>query len=261
MLTRFVVIQRHRFMKFEDRKRALVSRMLQYGLVHKVLGIPYKDVIIRRTVEGKPSLEHNHENFEFPNFNFNASHHGDYVAIASEPLCIVGIDIVSHDTPKYEDALDFIANFSSHLTSLEWKNIMNAGSTTEMMAEFYRYWCLKEAYIKAIGIGLGYDLSRLEFYRTDSGKIRVRVDGEDSEEWRFWLCELDIRHFVCVARGNPKRAVESYKRTLCKTDFDESEYRSALNIPNKDFVLCDIREFIPESRRGEFDSINNGGGS
>lgn len=26
----------------------------------------------------------------FPNFNFNVSHHGDYVAIASEPVCLVG---------------------------------------------------------------------------------------------------------------------------------------------------------------------------
>jgi 4'-phosphopantetheinyl transferase len=36
----------------------------------------------------------------FPNFNFNVSHHGDYVAIASEPLCLVGIDIVSFDIPQ-----------------------------------------------------------------------------------------------------------------------------------------------------------------
>ena len=30
--------------------------------------------------------EYDEVNPEFPNFNFNTSHHGDYVAIASEPL-------------------------------------------------------------------------------------------------------------------------------------------------------------------------------
>ena len=40
----------------EDRKRALVSRLLQYALVHQVLGIPYDEIVIKRTSEGKPYL-------------------------------------------------------------------------------------------------------------------------------------------------------------------------------------------------------------
>lgn len=40
----------------EDRKRALVSRLLQYALIHQVLGISYNEIVIRRTAEGKPYL-------------------------------------------------------------------------------------------------------------------------------------------------------------------------------------------------------------
>ncbi|KAG2650394.1 hypothetical protein PVAP13_1NG193957 [Panicum virgatum] len=36
----------------------------------------------------------------FPNFNFNTSHQGDYVGIASEPLCLVGLDIISVFKPQ-----------------------------------------------------------------------------------------------------------------------------------------------------------------
>ena len=43
--------------------------------------------------------EYDEVNPEFPNFNFNTSHHGDYVAISSEPLCLVGLDIVSPIIP------------------------------------------------------------------------------------------------------------------------------------------------------------------
>lgn len=40
----------------EDRKQALVSRLLQYALIHEVLGIPYNEIVIKRTFEGKPYL-------------------------------------------------------------------------------------------------------------------------------------------------------------------------------------------------------------
>ena len=78
---------------------------------------------------------------QFPNFNFNSSHHGDYVGIASEPLCIVGLDIVSHAIPKRETAIEFVRNFSSCFTSLEWNKIINSGSSNAILDEFYRYKC------------------------------------------------------------------------------------------------------------------------
>lgn len=78
-------------------------------------------------------------NVGFPNFNFNASHHGDYVAIASEPICLVGLDIVSHFTPEKETVPEFIQNFESYFSSVEWDNIVNAGTSDEMLVEFYRY--------------------------------------------------------------------------------------------------------------------------
>lgn len=45
-----------RFVRVEDRKRALVSRLLQYALVLEVLAIPYHQLVINRTLEGKPYL-------------------------------------------------------------------------------------------------------------------------------------------------------------------------------------------------------------
>ena len=78
----------------------------------------------------------------FPNFNFNVSHHGDYVAIASEPVCLVGLDIVSYDIPRGETITEFIHFFSSYFSSLEWDNIVNAGTSDDVLIEFYRYACI-----------------------------------------------------------------------------------------------------------------------
>lgn len=80
----------------------------------------------------------------FPNFNFNVSHHGDYVAIASEPICLVGLDIVSYSIPVNEPADKFMQSFSSYFSSLEWCDIFNAASSDEMLKVFYRYITSKE---------------------------------------------------------------------------------------------------------------------
>lgn len=75
----------------------------------------------------------------FPNFNFNVSHHGDYVAIASEPICLVGLDIVSYSRPENETIPDFIQHFSSYFSTSEWDKINNAGTCDQILNEFYRY--------------------------------------------------------------------------------------------------------------------------
>ncbi|PON33074.1 4'-phosphopantetheinyl transferase superfamily [Parasponia andersonii] len=233
-----------RFVRMEDRKRALVSRLLQYALVHEVLGIPYDEIVIKRTPEGKPYLEYGKVVTEFPNFNFNASHHGDYVAIASEPLCLVGLDIVSLVIPWKETVIDFIHNFSSYFSSLEWDNIVGAGTCNDILAEFYRYWCLKEAYVKAIGSGVSSGLEKVEFHHISWRNISVKIAGRAIPEWRFWLSELGKGHLVSVARGHPISATENYKRALKHVEFDEEEYHKGLHLPNVEFVFQTIEQLI-----------------
>lgn len=253
------------FVKFEDRKRALVSRMLQYMLAQTVLNIPYSEIVIKRTKEGKPYLENQVENCYFPNFNFNSSHHGDYVAIASEPLCLVGLDIVCHGFSENGSAIDYVKNFSPCFTSFEWMNILNAGPNDEdLLNQFYRYWCLKESYIKAVGVGLGYKLERLEFYYPENqvwaDVAYLRIDGKEEKDWRFSLYQFNDCHWVCVARGHPNKAVSSYRKTLWQAEFDDKSYRYGFELPRKPFTLYEIEHLIPDSRKEEYYNSRVGSG-
>ncbi|XP_016505912.1 uncharacterized protein LOC107823737 isoform X3 [Nicotiana tabacum] len=198
-----------RFFKMEDRKRALVSRLLQYALVHQVLGIPYNEIVIRRTAEGKPYLECDKPNLELPNFNFNASHHG-----------------------------------------LEWFNIINAGSSHQILSEFYRYWSLKEAFVKAIGEGVGYKLDTVEFHHKNWENIFVKVDGKELKDWKFWLLELGKDHVASIARVHPMFATSSYKRTLKRTQFNNEEYNMGLNLPNASFIFRKVEDLLPSNEEG-----------
>lgn len=238
----------NRFVKLEDKKRALVSRLLQYALVHQILGIPFDEIIIRRTVEGKPYLVCENTEIGFPNFNFNASHHGDYVAIASEPICLVGLDIVSHSIPINETAQEFIQNFSSYFSSLEWYHIISGGSSDEKLKIFYRYWCLKEAYVKALGTGVGYKLDDVEFHHTGWKNISAKVAGKELKDWKFWLLELDQHHLLSIARGHPRTAISSYKSTLKQTEFDKDMYNMGLHLPNSSFIFLTVEDLVPVRR-------------
>ncbi|PKA65951.1 4'-phosphopantetheinyl transferase [Apostasia shenzhenica] len=224
-----------RFVKFKDRKRAFVSRLLQYSLVHEVSCLPFDSIFIDRTLEGKPFLR-NKIVSSFPNFNFNVSHHGNYVAIVSEPLYLVGLDIVSNEILRQPATLDFVYGFASYFTALEWKEIVNAGTLTEVLASFLRYWSLKEAFVKAIGAGVGFGLNRLEFHHTNWTNISVQIDGVESSSWMFWLTKLDERHWASIVRGNPRDATETFKKAF-------SEHH--LKVPNEGFTIRTVEELIP----------------
>uniref|UniRef100_A0ACD6A529 Uncharacterized protein n=1 Tax=Avena sativa TaxID=4498 RepID=A0ACD6A529_AVESA len=229
-----------RFVREEDRKRALLSRLLQYSLVHHVLGIPFHQIDICRTIEGKPYLEN--ETLAFRNFNFNTSHQGDYVGIASELLCLVGLDIVCISKPQGETTVEFLKNFSSYLTDHEWNCIDRLGDSVEMLTEFYRYWSLKEAFVKAVGAGVGFGLHRLEFHHVQWSNISVYIDGIESRNWRFCLFKLDEMHLASIAKGHPEDAVNSFKKTLSNVLVEEEEFYAALETPEEAFTLHTVEQ-------------------
>lgn len=69
---------------------------------------------------------------------------------------------------------------------------------------FYTFWCLKESYIKAIGIGLGFDLLRMSFSLCKKNTATVLLDGERHPEWSFRIVWIDAEHVVAVATNAGK---------------------------------------------------------
>ncbi|KAG8584689.1 hypothetical protein GDO81_004721 [Engystomops pustulosus] len=94
-------------------------------------------------------------------------------------------------------------------TEREWRSIKSMRSDWARLDMFYRHWALKESFIKAIGVGLGFNLQRIEFevspIEMEVGKVyaqtKMLLDDED-ENWVFEESLLDDKHHVAVALGS-----------------------------------------------------------
>ena len=82
--------------------------------------------------------------------------------------------------------------------------------------------CLKESYVKAIGIGIGFDLQRLSFkVRTltlsptvITRDTTVLVDGVEQPDWSFEETMLDANHYVAVGMKHRKSSSQEV-RVVC----------------------------------------------
>jgi 4'-phosphopantetheinyl transferase len=149
-----------KFVHLDDRKRSLVSLLLQRWACEQALGVPFRSAELHRTKGGKPFLTarllaaqawpvtdgnsnrlvHQAEGAPRPgaaaNWNFNVSHEGDFVVLASEPLCVCGVDVAAPAQLRRKGAepppmRQFVTNFSRQLTSRELQQILTAGSEGE----------------------------------------------------------------------------------------------------------------------------------
>jgi phosphopantetheinyl transferase len=144
-------------------------------------------VVLPRTPHGKPYLPTPTSNdadrvaFQSLLLPFNVSHQYPVVGIAHLGLCSrgissssdivfgsklqIGFDVVMFDpypARLYQSAVEFVEAFRDKLTCAEWEHLMGMASNgTELLREFFLHWAIKEAYTKAIGVGLGYDFSSL----------------------------------------------------------------------------------------------------
>ncbi|XP_007902633.2 L-aminoadipate-semialdehyde dehydrogenase-phosphopantetheinyl transferase [Callorhinchus milii] len=196
------------FMFANDAKAAMGGRLLIRKLIAEKLKIPWDEIQLQRTEKGKPFLVNSTPNV-FPNFNFNISHHGDYTVLAAEPVLQVGIDVMKTDLPGSSSIPEFFRIMNRQFTDHEWNMIKMAGDEWDQLNMFYRYWALKESFIKAIGVGVTFNLQRIEYHvsplQLREGQVfretRMFLDEEEEDAWSFEETMLDGRHHVAVALG------------------------------------------------------------
>ena len=119
-----------------------------------------------------------------PNLYFNMSHSHEYACYAFSFNHQVGIDIEFMNTKiEVEDLLSIV-------TTPEEMFIFDRLDQDDKFYTFYKAWTLKEAFLKALGIGLSHSLSNIETTILPRERVGViRCDDihekELAKEWTF----------------------------------------------------------------------------
>jgi len=149
---------------------------------------------------GKPSLASG----AAASLSFNLSHTHGMVACAIAPGADIGVDVERVDRPLDEEALA-----TRFFATVEQAHLRRC-APAQRAIRFFELWTLKEAYLKAIGVGLSHSLSEMAFELDDGHGIAfVPPPGIDSRSWQFALFEPAPRYRLAVAvrrtRGEPWR--------------------------------------------------------
>lgn len=163
-----------------DVKFTLIGQLLIRYLLTKVFHENSQLFHIQRTQHNRPFIDSK------PSFDFNVSHHNQLVAIAGTFDGKVGCDtmIYSKENQTEVNYRLIEKKFTKNERDFIMKNSWN----------FYRLWCLKESYVKWLGIGIGFQLLRLNFHintnEFDSTKpiisdTRLEIDNKLVNNIRF----------------------------------------------------------------------------
>ena len=145
------------------RQAFLARRRLLRGAVALRLGIAPGDVVIARDAHGAPRVTSARE----PLFVSLASR-GDVAAIAVSD-CPVGVDFEIVEANPPEPAWNIL-----HAREREWLAKQSGG---ERAQGFLELWCAKEAYLKAIGLGLRREPADIAVLLEDRDQLAIDDAG------------------------------------------------------------------------------------
>ncbi|UJR27165.1 hypothetical protein I4U23_008463 [Adineta vaga] len=149
-----------KFVFQRDAKFALAGQLLIRYLLAQALQRKSSSFEIQRTEYGRPFIN------SLEKFDFNLSHHYHLVCIAGTFNGLIGCDTMEYrvNTPQKESIESVTNLLRREFTDNEYNFILNKSKDEKIrFNHFYRLWCLKESYVKWLGCGIGYQLSRMNF--------------------------------------------------------------------------------------------------
>jgi 4'-phosphopantetheinyl transferase len=174
-----VIARENSFLRAKDKARFITGRhLLLKGL--ELLGctrLSLEDIILDKYQKpgfGKPPY-------------FNISHSGKLVVCALSLSGSIGVDTEVHREIA-------VGTYASFFSVNEFRMIQEESAPNLVNKTFFRFWCRKEALIKADGRGLGIPLHTID---VSADHIKV-----DNKFWELRDIELHPSYSACVVSEN-----------------------------------------------------------
>jgi 4'-phosphopantetheinyl transferase len=172
-----------------DRREFIAAHALLRTMLTFYLDRPAPAWRFSADADGKPALA---REVALPEYQFNISHTRGLVAAAVAADGRLGIDVEKIDPAKADFSVAKAYFAPSEVAILQRK------PEAEQPIWFFRFWTLKEAYIKAIGTGLGTALDSFAF-AFDPIRISFANSSDDPNEWYFAMLPASDQHVLSLA--------------------------------------------------------------
>lgn len=211
-----------KFMFRDDFDGSIIGRLLMRKFVQSSTKIPYDQIRFDRDSRGKPHLLPSQHQSSSSNYvDFNVSHQGSYAVLAGcclssdnhksqELSTTIGVDVMKIEYTGGKSLNEFFRIMHRNFTANEWKFIRNNSDELGQTEAFMRNWCLKESYVKNVGVGITMDLQKIDFMintknlstNHSATDTVVKINGELLNNWIFEESLIDSDHCVAVAVEN-----------------------------------------------------------
>ncbi|WP_066477844.1 MULTISPECIES: 4'-phosphopantetheinyl transferase family protein [unclassified Sphingomonas] len=222
-----------------DRRRFIVTRALARTVLAEATGLAPAELRFTQNAWGRPEIAN--AQARSLDIRFNLSHTADLIVLAVTSTRDVGVDVErvgARDVP-----LDLADRFFAPSESAALRSM----PASAQGRRFFEYWTLKEAYIKARGMGLSLGLDTFAFELGNPLEIGLSVDpavDEDAGRWRFWQFEIASDYLIalcCEARGgDPRIAFTRRTPLLARADLTPAPVRRSAPL-HSSFVSAGAR--------------------
>ncbi|BAU28518.1 4'-phosphopantetheinyl transferase [Aneurinibacillus soli] len=175
----------------QKKKEVLCELLLRYAL-YQAYGTKQESIVFDVNPYGKPHIKN------LASFHFNLSHAGVWILCGIDDSPI-GVDI------EWIQPIDFC--IAEQLFSPEEKAVLYSAAEAEQIPLFYRFWTLKESYLKALGTGLSNPLSlfTMNLFENEGAELHTEEGGSG---WFFKTYQFDPSYFVSVCARHPMFPVQ-----------------------------------------------------
>ena len=194
---------RLRAFRFErDRRQYLTTRLLVRNALSHYHPNPPHAWRFQTNSYGKPALDPD------CGLRFNLSNSPELV------VCLIGRGVeLGVDAEPLTRASQTASVSSEFLSALEAAQL-EALSDEERLSRTLSLWTLKEAYIKARGLGLSLPLQGISFAFEAQDEIRMNIHpslNDDASNWRFSLMDLAGHRIALFAKSKSQPQLEIWK--------------------------------------------------
>jgi len=184
--------QQQRFHFEKGRHEYLVTRALVRTVLSRYVNVDPRTWRFQQNAYGKPQIAHPQGTLPLC---VNLSHTNGLI------VCLVALDREVGVDVEDMERLGMTVEIADRFFSRAEVSALLALPVETQRSRFFEYWTLKEAYIKARGMGLSLPLEQFSFHLEMNRPVRISFDPrleDDPRSWQFAQFRLTSRHIVAV---------------------------------------------------------------